>query len=437
MNRYSLTHLGDGELNCSLKTVVARGRASDADVLAHIAEFDERRLYLPAAYPCMKEYCIRELRFSEDAASKRVYAARAARQFPAIFAAVAEGRLHLSGVVTLAPRLTPENADELLEAATHKTRDEILHLLAERFPKPDLPARLGDTSAPTGEQAPDPVGDYAARHAPGHVESPGGQARILPLSAERSALQCSFPRRVEEKIRYARTLASHQLPSGVLATLIEWCVDAFIEKQEKQKFAATARPRSGSRRGASARHIPAAVKRAVCERDQGRCTFVSDAGKRCTATWKLGYDHEDPVACGGQATVANLRLLCRAHNQYAAACAFGTTFMNHKRQEARTRRAEEQHAPGHPGHGAQGSAARGRMQETQHAPGHVGARALGETDDRDVIPWLRKLGVRLADARRAAEACESMPEASLEERVRYALSLLAPSHRKVAAPLRS
>ena len=78
MNRYSLTHLGDGELNCSLKTVVARGRASDADVLAHIAEFDERRLYLPAAYPCMKEYCIRELRFSEDAASKRVYAARAA-----------------------------------------------------------------------------------------------------------------------------------------------------------------------------------------------------------------------------------------------------------------------------------------------------------------------------------------------------------------------
>ena len=100
-------HLGDGELNCSLKTVVARGRASDADVLAHIAEFDERRLYLPAAYPCMKEYCIRELRFSEDAASKRVYAARAARQFPAIFAAVAEGRLHLSGVVTLASRIDP------------------------------------------------------------------------------------------------------------------------------------------------------------------------------------------------------------------------------------------------------------------------------------------------------------------------------------------
>jgi len=53
-----------------------------------------------------------------------------------------------------------------------------------------------------------------------------------------------------------------------------------------------------------------------------------------------------------------------------------------------------------------------------------------------VIPWLRRLGARPADARRAAQLCESMPEASLEEQVRYALSLLAPPHRKVAAPLR-
>ena len=60
--------------------------------------------------------------------------ARAARQFPAIFVAVAKGRLHLSGLVLLAPHLTPENADELLATAAHMSQSEIERLVAERFP---------------------------------------------------------------------------------------------------------------------------------------------------------------------------------------------------------------------------------------------------------------------------------------------------------------
>jgi hypothetical protein len=80
----------------------------------------------------MLAYCMHELHFSRAAALKRIDAGRAARQFEAILEAVADGRLHLSGVVLLAPRLTRENADELLAAATHKTREEIEQLIAER-----------------------------------------------------------------------------------------------------------------------------------------------------------------------------------------------------------------------------------------------------------------------------------------------------------------
>ena len=61
----------------------------------------------PAGYPSMHAYCVHELRMSEDVASKRIHAARAARNFPAIFAAVADGRLHLSGVCLLAPTCGP------------------------------------------------------------------------------------------------------------------------------------------------------------------------------------------------------------------------------------------------------------------------------------------------------------------------------------------
>jgi len=135
MSSYSLTHVSDPDLVRGLTSAVAQDRSATVVVLAHLAEFDARRLYLPAAFPSTYLYCVHELHLSEDAAYKRIQAARAARQFPAIFEAVAEGRLHLRGVNLLAPYLTPENADALLQAAANKTTREIEQLLAERFPR--------------------------------------------------------------------------------------------------------------------------------------------------------------------------------------------------------------------------------------------------------------------------------------------------------------
>ena len=51
-----------------------------ARLLAHLAEVDARRLYLPAGYPSLYAYCIEELRLSEDAARRRIHAARTARR---------------------------------------------------------------------------------------------------------------------------------------------------------------------------------------------------------------------------------------------------------------------------------------------------------------------------------------------------------------------
>src|SRR5262249_30739358 len=117
---------------------VARERTATADVLAHLAEVDTRRLYLPAGYSSLHAYCVQELHLSEQAAYKRILAARAARDFPAIFDALADGRLHLSAIVLLATYLTQETADALLAAARHKTKSEIEVLLARRFPRPDV-----------------------------------------------------------------------------------------------------------------------------------------------------------------------------------------------------------------------------------------------------------------------------------------------------------
>ena len=185
---------------------------------------------------------------------------------------------------------------------------------------------------------------------------------------------------------------------------------ALIPQLEKQKFAATSKPPRGqARRTMSARHIPAHVKRAVWERDQGQCTFVSEAGRRCPARGRVEFDHVDPVACGGRATVVGTRLLCRAHNQYEAERMFGTEFMRHKREQAR-----------------EAAEARAKAAAQQQAAARERAAAMEKAKERDVVPWLRQLGYRASEAREAAKLCESIPDAPLEERVRVALSFFHP-----------
>jgi len=59
------------------------------------------------------------------------------------------------------------------------------------------------------------------------------------------------------------------------------------------------------------------VKRAVWDRDAGRCAFVGREG-RCAERGFLEFHHVVPYASGGAATLANIQLRCRAHNQYEA-----------------------------------------------------------------------------------------------------------------------
>ncbi len=288
MRVYSLAHLGDRELLSALASLVARDRATSAALLAHIAEVDARRLYLPAAHPSMFSYCVEELRLSEDAAYKRIQAARVARQFPALFELLAEGRLHLSGVVLLAPHLTPENSDELLRAAAGKRKSEIEELLAQRFPRSELLPLVQALPAvaprPHQQLAPGQVGNQplapgtVASHgrgepqlAPGPVAPSALRPRLAPLAPQRFALQLTIGQRTHDKLRYAQELLGHTVPSGDLAQVLDRALDALIAHVEKRKLAATRCPRPRGRPSADPRHLPAHVRRAVWERDGGQC----------------------------------------------------------------------------------------------------------------------------------------------------------------------
>ena len=66
MRAYCRTHLADRDLARLLAERVAQDFATTAALLADLAEFDARKLYLPAAHPSLLSYCTEVLHLSKD-----------------------------------------------------------------------------------------------------------------------------------------------------------------------------------------------------------------------------------------------------------------------------------------------------------------------------------------------------------------------------------
>jgi hypothetical protein len=225
---------------------------------------------------------------------------------------------------------------------------------------------------------------------------------VAPLSAESYAVQFTMDKESHETLRQIQDLLGPRVARGDLATIFGNALKLYRAQLEKRRFAVTERPKKPSRRASrNIRHVPAAVRRAVHRRDGGRCTYVSESGHRCEARGFVDMDHIDFVALGGKATVDKIRLLCPAHNQFAAEQKFGTAFMNSKRERAR-RAAELKRA-----HAAR---------EQAH----------------DVMTALRELGYSGEKARHATAHCMTTEGATLEDRVKAALRWLCPKARTLA-----
>jgi hypothetical protein len=134
-NRYRLAQLEDRELLATLPALVRRGNENTADLLAHLAELDERGLHLELGFPSLFAYCTESLGLCHSSAGRRIAAARVCRRFPELFDKVASGKLHLSALCSLKPHLNQENAAKLFEACSHKSSRQVDELLAARFPR--------------------------------------------------------------------------------------------------------------------------------------------------------------------------------------------------------------------------------------------------------------------------------------------------------------
>ena len=282
----SFRRLSDVELCDEVRKLASHEQRATAALVAALAEFDTRRLYLAEGCSSLYNFCTRVLHLSESAAYRRIQAARTTTRFPQILDMLFAGDITVTNVELLAPVLTEQNHRDLLHEARHLSKREVEMIVARLNPRPDAPCI------------------------------------ITPLGPDRFKVQFTISNDTYGKLRRAQDLLRHVAPNGDAGVVFGRALDALLRSLERTKYGKTQRQRSVSAGASRSRHIPRAVRRAVWERDGGQCAYVGSQG-RCTETGMLEYHHVRPFAEGGSSDGTNIELRCRAHNQYEAGLAFG------------------------------------------------------------------------------------------------------------------
>jgi len=355
--------LSDRDLVARVSCLAGRERASTVELVAHLGELEARKLHVAEGHGSLFGYCTRVLRLAEHAAYNRIEAARLCRRFPRLLDLLADGALSLSTLRLLGPHLEADTVESLARAASGRSKREVEALVASLAPRPDTRAsvrRLPAVGAGTGPastagfvaSAPEPAGAGQASSVSDRPQLSGGSHRDPPrrvgaslsrlsdrpqvaaLAPQRFRVQFTIGSTTHDKLRQAQDLLRREIPDGDPGTIFDRALTLLLEDVARRKLALVERPsprgrgskpqRTGSGRGSRrGRHIPAHVKRAVWLRDGARCAFVTAGGRRCPERAFLEFHHCDPHAVGGEASIRNISLRCRAHNVYEAELFFG------------------------------------------------------------------------------------------------------------------
>ncbi len=349
--------LSDEALHSKLKVLVVGEREATVEVVGHLAELDRRRSHLGEGPGSVCSYCRDVLGYSEDAAWNRAATANVVRRFPVVLGWLADGTLNVTTVRMLRPVLTAENHVDVLTEARRRSKSEVELIVRRLAPKPDVPSTIRRVPSPPVVDQPallQPVNQAAVSPetpAPGPTAStsPSGTTTarrpvIAPLAPDRYHVQMTVSKETHDKLRRAQDLLCREIRNGDPALILDRALDALLEKAEKKKLAATAKPRPSRGSVGRSRYIPADVRRIVALRDQGRCAFVGPSG-RCAATRFLEWHHIKPFGHQGPATVENIALRCRAHNVYESEKVFGRFDAAAARQKAEMYRVSREYTP--------------------------------------------------------------------------------------------
>jgi hypothetical protein len=377
--RYDLSSLLDQDVLAGTRRLVGASNQLFADLLAHLAEVEARGIHRNKACASLYTYCIYELQFSEDAAFRRVSAARYVKAFPALFDAIASGELHLTGLLLIAPHLTTANQHEVLARAKHRTKKELAKLVRELDPLPDVPARiapLGPAAEPSthlrnptwaeyaasmepvrhlkaGERPRDWVDESTIAHAfeqaanATSVETAANgvaPARVVPTvtGPQRHAVQFTASQEYADLVARAKALLSHTGGTS-LEELHLRAMQCLVAQLEKRKYGAPRRDVKSLEDDQllPTNELPEPHTKATAADERSASTPAPaepERSRNIPARIRRRVFERD-----GQHHADNLTLRCAAHNAMAAEQEFGAELIREERDAARHESLRSQH----------------------------------------------------------------------------------------------
>jgi hypothetical protein len=273
----NLKHLSDRTLLSETKKFVAQEREISLHLLHHLKEIERRRAFSDLGYGSLFEYVTRELGYSEASASRRIRSARLIADMPELEIKFESGLLNMNHISMAAQLFKNEDISD------KKTRLEVL-------------GKIENKSARDTEKA---LLEYK-----GLIEVPKESIKIV--TAEITTVKMNLSNETMSLLDELKSVLGHHRFSN--DEMMKNIFKVALEEFKKQKFKTNAKLTATSRSPGVTRYIPTIVKKAVYNRDSGKCV-------KCESRYKLEYDHIRPYAMGGKSSVENLRLLCFSCNQ--------------------------------------------------------------------------------------------------------------------------
>ena len=294
-----------------------------------LIEMEDLRLHLELGYSSVFLFLTEHFGLSNASAYRRHMAAKLTRRMPEVLEWLEAG-VSLKKLSMLEEVLTPASCGELLGRAKKLSENEVSELAASMMPGEPVTIRKATIRpvprkaiAKTAAALPDWFATYPQIASAAEVPTPSA-----PPAPTLHLLQMTVGPEFLETLERVRSALSHTHPGASVEELLLACMRTTALRHERTRCAKVERPRAPKPSKKNGRYVPAAVRREVWDRDQGRCTFVGVDGKRCNATFQLEEHHIIPFATGGETSAGNLTLHCRPHNDLEARRAFGDAFMD-------------------------------------------------------------------------------------------------------------
>lgn len=271
-----INELTDKSLLTQILTLVQEERRLLGDVLLHLREIDNRKLYADVRCSSLFDYCVKILKYSESQASRRVSATRLLKSIPEIMPSIINGDLNLTHLNRASTYFNDEKIRD------KKLKQEFLNEIKGKSIK-EVDKLLWELSG-------------------------SKQPKRTNIKLKDETL---------DAIKKVQALKAHKFKDidEVIMEMTQLALKEWDPSVVKRKTSVTE---------SRSRYVPVQVQSAVWERDHGKC-------QNCESTWAIEIDHITPFALGGPTTVDNLRLLCRNCNQRKGIVDFPNSFKEQKR----------------------------------------------------------------------------------------------------------